>query len=120
MKNRLKKKVAQRQNVKNRVKKKIRGTTERPRLSVFRSNAHYYAQLIDDVAGVTLASASTVEKASREIKDNLEKIDYVGSTIALRAIEKGLKTVVFDRSGYPYHGNVKLLAEKAREKGLNF
>ena len=120
MKNRLKKKVAQRQNVKNRVKKKIRGTTERPRLSVFRSNAHYYAQLIDDVVGVTLASASTVEKASREIKDNLEKIDYVGSTIALRAIEKGLKTVVFDRSGYPYHGNVKLLAEKAREKGLNF
>jgi large subunit ribosomal protein L18 len=120
MKNRLKKKVAQRQNVKLRVKRKIRGTTERPRLSIFRSNAHYYAQLIDDVTGVTVASASTVEKVSREIKDNLEKIDYVGSTIAGRAIEKGFTTVVFDRSGYPYHGNVKLLAEKAREKGLKF
>jgi len=120
MKNRLKKKFAQRQNVKSRVRKKISGTPERPRLSVFRSNAHYYAQLIDDVNGVNLAAASTVEKASREISDNLEKINYVGSSIAERAIEKGLKAVVFDRAGYPYHGNVKLLAEKAREKGLQF
>lgn len=120
MKNRLKKKVAQRQNVKARVRKKIRGTTERPRLSVFRSNAHYYIQLIDDEKGQTLASASTVEKAGREISDNLEKINYVGSSIAERALEKGVKTVVFDRSGHPYHGNVKLLAEKVREKGLSF
>jgi large subunit ribosomal protein L18 len=120
MKNRLKKKVARRQSVQKRVRKKVSGTGARPRLAIFRSNAHFYAQIIDDEQGQTLVAASTVEKAGRELKTTAERAVFVGETIAARATEKGLTTVVFDRSGYPYHGNVKLLAEKAREKGLQF
>ncbi|MCG8472876.1 MAG: 50S ribosomal protein L18 [Desulfobacterales bacterium] len=111
---RLKKKI--------RIRKKITGTQERPRLCVFRSAKHIYAQLIDDTAGVTLAAASTVDKAYsiEEGSDKSAKAKGVGKLVAERAIEKGIKTIVFDRSGYLYHGRVKSLAEGAREAGLEF
>jgi large subunit ribosomal protein L18 len=95
----------------------------RPRLSVFRSSKHIYAQLIDDVKGATLASASSIEKAQREggkTGANIEAAKTVGKLIAERAKEKGIKDVVFDRGGYLYHGRVKALADAAREGGLNF
>lgn len=106
-----------------RVRKKISGTPERPRLSVYRSNAHIYAQIIDDNTGVTLAAASTVEK---DLASQLAELDkkgagkLVGKTIAQRAIEKGITDVVFDRGGYIYTGRVAELASGAREGGLNF
>nr|WP_249222178.1 MULTISPECIES: 50S ribosomal protein L18 [unclassified Planococcus (in: firmicutes)] len=104
-----------------RVRSKITGTAERPRLNVFRSNKYIYAQLIDDVNGVTLASASSADKDfSLETKGNVEAAAQVGETIAKRAVENGLKSVVFDRGGYLYHGRVKALAESARENGLEF
>ncbi|MDT2813262.1 50S ribosomal protein L18 [Vagococcus carniphilus] len=102
-----------------RVRSKISGTAECPRLNVFRSNKNIYAQLIDDVAGVTLASASTVDKdISGENKTELATA--VGTSIAKKATEKGIKEVVFDRGGYLYHGRVAALAEAARENGLEF
>lgn len=101
-----------------RVRRKIMGTAECPRLNVFRSSKNIYAQLIDDVSGQTLVSASTLE--SKENGGNIEAARHVGETIAKRAIEKGLKQVVFDRGGYLYHGRIKALAEGAREGGLNF
>ena len=106
-----------------RMRNRFSGTPERPRLAVFRSNSHMYAQIIDDVAGNTLVSASTVQK---EIKAELEHTDdvaaaaYLGTVIAKRALEKGITEVVFDRGGYIYHGKVKALADAAREAGLNF
>ena len=106
-----------------RMRNRFSGTPERPRLAVFRSNSHMYAQIIDDVAGNTLVSASTVQK---EIKAELEHTDdvaaaaYLGTVIAKRALEKGIKEVVFDRGGYIYHGKVEALAEAAREAGPNF
>lgn len=104
-----------------RVRSKITGTAERPRLNVFRSNKYIYAQLIDDVNGVTLASASSMEKDfSLDNTGNVEAAAKVGETIAKRAVENGLKSVVFDRGGYLYHGRVKALAEAARENGLEF
>ena len=102
-----------------RVRSKITGTAERPRLNVYRSNKHLYAQLIDDTAGVTLASASTMEKEF-EGNGNVEAAKAIGATIAKRATEKNIKSVVFDRGGYLYHGRVKALAEAARENGLEF
>ncbi|MCI9078850.1 MAG: 50S ribosomal protein L18 [Lachnospiraceae bacterium] len=105
------------------VRKRISGTPERPRMAVFRSNNHMYVQVIDDVAGNTLVSASTLQG---EVKEGLEKTNNIdaaaklGSVIAKRAIDKGIKTVVFDRGGYIYHGKVKALAEAAREAGLEF
>ena len=108
-----------RQKRHNRVRNKISGTAECPRLNVFRSNTNIYAQLIDDVAGVTLASASSndseVEKATKA-----EQAAVVGKLIAERAVAKGYKTVVFDRGGYLFHGRVKALADGARENGLEF
>ena len=102
-----------------RVRSKISGTAECPRLNVFRSNKNIYAQLIDDVAGVTLASASTVDKdISGENKT--EDAKAVGASIAKKANEKGIKEVVFDRGGYLYHGRVAALATAARENGLEF
>ena len=102
-----------------RVRSKISGTAECPRLNVFLSNKNIYAQLIDDVAGVTLASASTVDKdISGENKT--EDAKAVGASIAKKANEKGIKEVVFDRGGYLYHGRVAALAEAARENGLEF
>lgn len=103
-----------------RVRGKISGTAECPRLNVFRSSANIYAQIIDDVAGNTLCSASTVEKDFTGYGGNKEAARQVGKLIAQRAAEKGITDVVFDRGGYIFHGRVKELAEGAREGGLNF
>ena len=103
-----------------RVRAKISGTAECPRLAVYRSNAHISAQIIDDVAGVTLVSASTYEKAFEGIGSNKEAARIVGKTLAERAAAKGITEVVFDRGGYLYHGRVSELAEGAREGGLKF
>lgn len=110
-----------RKRIHKRVRKKIHGTAERPRLNVYRSNKNIYAQLIDDEKGVTLVSANTNEKGlNLESTSNKEAAAYIGKLIAERAIEKGYKQVVFDRGGYIYHGRVKALAEAAREAGLEF
>lgn len=101
-----------------RIRAKISGTAERPRLSVYRSNTNMTAQIIDDVAGVTLVSASTLEKDFGGKGGNKEAARKLGKIIAERALEKGIKTVVFDRGGYIYHGRVSELAEGAREGGL--
>ena len=103
-----------------RVRNKIAGTPERPRLSVFRSNSNIYVQLIDDVNGCTLAQASTLDKEVKEKHANKVAAKEVGTLIAKRAIEKNITEVVFDRGGYIYHGVVKEVAEAAREGGLNF
>ncbi|WP_066189251.1 MULTISPECIES: 50S ribosomal protein L18 [Gracilibacillus] len=104
-----------------RVRKNLFGTQERPRLNVFRSNKHIYAQIIDDVNNVTLVSASTVDtELSLEATGNVEAAKQVGELIAKRAIDKGLTNVIFDRGGYLYHGRVKSLADAAREAGLEF
>ena len=103
-----------------RVRGKISGTPECPRLNVFRSNANIYAQIIDDVNGVTLAAASTLEKDFEGATGNAEAAKKVGAALAERAKAKGIEDVVFDRGGYVYHGRVAALAEGAREGGLNF
>ena len=104
----------------NRVRGKISGTAERPRLCVFRSEANISAQIIDDVAGNTLVAASTVEKGFEGNGGNCEAAKKIGAVIAERALQKGIEEVVFDRGGYIYHGRVKALAEGAREGGLKF
>lgn len=101
-----------------RVRAKISGTAERPRLAVFRSSKHIYAQIIDDLAGVTLASASSMDKGFEGFGGNIEAATKVGNAVAKKALEKGITTVVFDRGGFVYHGRVKALAEGAREGGL--
>ena len=111
---------AQRLKRHKRVRGKISGTPERPRLAVYRSNAHISAQIIDDVNGVTLVSANTYEKNFEGIGYNKEAARKVGNTLAQRALEKGISAVVFDRGGYIYHGRVSELAEGAREGGLKF
>ncbi len=103
-----------------RVRGKISGTAERPRLSVFRSENNIYAQIIDDVAGNTLVSASSVEKGFEGSGGNVEAAKKVGAKVAERALQKGIEEVVFDRGGYIYHGRVQALAEGAREGGLKF
>ena len=103
-----------------RVRTKVSGTAECPRLCVYRSNTNLYAQIIDDVAGVTIVSASTLDKTVKTKHANKEAAKEVGTLIAKKAIEKNIKTVVFDRGGYIYHGVVKELAEAAREAGLEF
>ena len=106
-----------------RIRKKVYGTPERPRLNVYKSNNHIYAQIIDDIKGHTLASASTLDKELRgELNStkNVEAAKLVGQLIGRRALEKGIKEVVFDRGGYIYHGKIKELAEGAREAGLKF
>lgn len=103
-----------------RVRGKISGTPQRPRLNVYRSTKHIYAQLIDDVNGVTLASASSMDKAFEGVGGNIEGARKVGEMIAERAKEKNIEEVVFDRGGYLYHGRVQQLAEAARENGLKF
>jgi large subunit ribosomal protein L18 len=114
-------KSLRREKIKFRVRKKIAGTAARPRLSVFRSNTEIYVQLIDDDNAKTLASASTRDKDIAAQKTNKsEKSKLVGSAIARKAVELGLKDVVFDRGGYLYHGRVKAVADGAREGGLNF
>ncbi len=112
-----------RMNKHRRMRNRFSGTPERPRLAVFRSNNHMYAQIIDDTVGNTLVAASTVEK---EVKAELEKTNdvdaaaYLGTVIAKRALEKGISTVVFDRGGFIYQGKIAALAEAAREAGLEF
>ena len=103
-----------------RVRRKISGTAERPRLCVYRSNTNLYVQVIDDVAGKTLVSASTLDKEVKTKYANKEAAKEVGALIAKRALEKNIKDVVFDRGGYIYHGVIKELADAAREGGLNF
>jgi len=111
---------AQRKRRHKRVRAKISGTQDRPRLNVFRSEKHIYAQIIDDTAGNTLCSASSVEKSFEGSGSNKDAAKKVGELVAMRAKEKGITTVVFDRGGYIYHGRVKELAEAAREGGLTF
>jgi len=111
---------AQRLKRHKRVRAKISGTPEMPRLNVFRSEANIYAQVIDDVAGVTLVSASSLDKAIEGYGGNMAAATAVGKLVAERAKAKGIENVVFDRGGYLYHGRVKALAEGAREGGLKF
>ncbi len=104
-----------------RVRTRLSGTEARPRLNVFRSNKHIYAQLIDDVNGVTIASASTLDKdINLDSSSNLDAAVKIGELVAKRAVEKGVSTVIFDRGGYLYHGRIKALADAARENGLEF
>lgn len=116
-------KIERRIRIKRRIRKVVNGTAERPRMSVFRSNKQVSVQLIDDVAGVTLAAASSLDKeiaAQCKGKNKIEQAAFVGEAIAKKATEKGISTVVFDRNGYLYHGRVKSLADSARSNGLNF
>lgn len=116
--------LKRRQRIKFKIRKKIAGSPEKPRLVVFRSATHIYAQLVDDVNGKTLGSASTTEKEIKSkiesIKGKKEKSKIIGKTIAERAIANNIVNVVFDRNGYLYHGRVKAVAEGAREGGLKF
>jgi large subunit ribosomal protein L18 len=115
------KKQLRRNSIRTRIRRVIKGTAERPRLSVFRSNKQISVQLIDDLAGVTIASATSGSKEFESLKANKVTVaKEIGKAIGTRAAEKGIKTVVFDRGGYLYHGRVKALAEGAREAGLNF
>ena len=107
----------------NRLRNRFAGTAERPRLAVFRSNNHMYAQIIDDTVGNTLVSASTLESAVKSEltkTNNVEAAAYLGTVIAKKALEKGISTVVFDRGGFIYQGKIKALADAAREAGLEF
>ena len=111
-----------RKNRHRRVRKRISGSAERPRLAVFRSNRHLYAQLIDDLGGRTIVSASTLDPALKPDAggNTTETAVKVGKLVAERALEKGVKTIVFDRGGFRFHGRVKALADAAREQGLSF
>jgi large subunit ribosomal protein L18 len=116
-------KIERRKRIQHRIRKVVNGVAERPRLAVFRSNKQIYVQLIDDVKGITLASASSLDKVIVEEckgKPAIEVAKLVGKLAATRAIEKGISEVSFDRGGYLYHGRVKSLAEAAREGGLKF
>lgn len=106
-----------------RVRKKVKGTSERPRLNVFKSSRHIHAQIIDDTTGVTLVAASTISadlKGTVEYTGNIDAAKSVGAAIANKALENNIKAVVFDRNGFLYHGRIKALAEAARENGLSF
>jgi len=109
-----------RNRIHQRIRRKLRGTPERPRLAVFRSVAHIYVQVIDDSAGTTVVSASSVDKGVKTNGGNLAAAKAIGKLVAERAKEKGIKQVVFDRGGYLYHGRVKALADAARAAGLEF
>ena len=116
-------KIERRERIKMRIRKIVNGTPSQPRMTVFRSNKQIYVQFIDDLAGVTLATASSLDKevaAEAAGKNKSEVAALVGKLAAARAIEKGINTVAFDRNGYLYHGRVKMLADAAREGGLKF
>ncbi len=113
-------KIEKRNKIKRRVRKNVYGTSERPRLSVFRSNKQIYAQIIDDTKGITIVSASSYKNKSVEGKNKSEQATLVGKQIAEKALKAGIETIVFDRNFYQYHGRVKALAEGAREGGLKF
>ena len=123
---RIKTKDDRRQRIKHRIRKRVQGTEARPRLTIFRSLAHMYVQVVDDMSGRTIASASTVDPAikgtlkGKERGGNVDGAKAIGRTIAERLIEKGVKRVVFDRNGFLYHGRVKAIADAAREAGLEF
>ncbi len=117
---RAKERVAARGRVRERIRRKVSGTTERPRLAVFRSLKSMYAQIIDDSTGNTLVSASSLEKDAGAKGSNAAAAKAVGALIAKKAKDKGITRVVFDRGGYLYHGNIKALADAARENGLEF
>jgi large subunit ribosomal protein L18 len=123
---RIKTKDDRRQRIKYRIRRRVSGTVERPRLTIFRSVSHMYVQVVDDASGKTIASASTVEPtvkgalAKKATGGNVEGAKAIGKTIAERLIEKGVKRVVFDRNGFLYHGRVKAVADAAREAGLEF
>ncbi len=116
----LEEKARKRLKRKQSIRKKIGGTPERPRLSVFKSNKYTYVQAIDDTKGVTLAAASNVEKDQRVIKNKVADLEKLGALIGKRLLEKKIDTVVFDRNGSRYHGKVKAVAEGARKAGLHF
>jgi large subunit ribosomal protein L18 len=109
-----------RNRIHQRIRRKLRGTAERPRLAVFRSVAHIYVQVIDDAEGKTLVSASSVDKGAKTNGGNLAAAKTIGKTVAERAKAKGITKVVFDRGGYLYHGRIKALADAARAAGLEF
>ena len=118
-----KSRTAVRENKHRRMRHHLVGTAERPRLAVFRSNNHMYAQIIDDTVGNTLVAASTAEKSAKAELEHTNTVDaaaYVGTLIAKRALEKGIETVVFDRGGFIYQGKIQALADAAREAGLEF
>ena len=117
---RAKQRVEARGRIRERIRRKVTGTAERPRLAVFRSLKGFYAQLIDDATGQTIAAASSHEKDSAARGSNAAAAKAVGALIAKKAKEKGVSRVVFDRGGYLYHGNIKALADAARENGLEF
>jgi large subunit ribosomal protein L18 len=123
---RIKTKADRRERIKLRQRKRIMGTKDRPRLSVFRSESHIYAQVIDDLSGQTLVSASSVEpklksSLAKDVRGgNLKGAEAIGKTIAERSIEKGIKQVVFDRGGFLYHGRIRQVADAARKAGLEF
>jgi len=116
------KKVTRRSSIRKRIRRTIKGTAERPRLSVFRSNKQIYAQLIDDVSGKTIAAASSTEEslANAGKLNKVQQAEAVGKTIAEKAVASGVSEVIFDRGGYLYHGRIKSLAEGARNAGLKF
>jgi large subunit ribosomal protein L18 len=116
----MRKKISKREKRKLRIRRKVFGTKERPRLCVFRSNKHIFVQIVDDTEGKTLVSAKDQELKLNEKKSRAEISFEVGKLIAKKALEKGIKKVIFDRSGYKYHGRVKALAEGARAGGLEF
>ena len=109
-----------RRRIHSRIRRKLAGTAERPRLAVFRSVAHIYVQIIDDAAGTTLVSASSVDKGAKTNGGNVAAAKAIGKLIAQKAKEKGISQVVFDRGGFVYHGRIKALADAAREAGLEF
>jgi large subunit ribosomal protein L18 len=109
-----------RERVHTRIRKKLRGTSERPRLAIFRSVAHIYAQVIDDSKGITLVAAASTERGELKTGGNVAAAKEIGKRVAERAKQKGIAKVVFDRGGYLYHGRVKALADAAREAGLEF
>ena len=123
---RIKTKDDRRQRIRYRIRRRVSGTVERPRLTIFRSVSHMYVQVVDDASGKTIASASTVEPtvkgalSKKATGGNVEGAKAIGKTIAERLIEKGVKRVVFDRNGFLYHGRVKAVADAAREAGLEF
>jgi large subunit ribosomal protein L18 len=123
---RIKTKEDRRERIKHRIRKRVRGSEERPRLTVFRSVAHIYVQVVNDADGKTIASASTIEPALKGALDkaakggNVEGAKAIGKAIAERLQEKGVKRVVFDRNGFLYHGRIKAVADAAREAGLEF
>ena len=117
---RAKQRVVSRLRIKERIRPKVRGTEQRPRLAVFRSLKHIYAQVIDDASGKTIVSASSRDKDAGTKGANAAAAKAVGALIAKKAKDKGINRVVFDRGGYQYHGNIKALADAARENGLEF